>query len=120
MFTKDNIADVVKVKPTFPHLYRNEEGAPIEFGFELRMETEADSDYLERFDAQGKRTSHDRNVERLSRLLTAAPAGFDDFPKEGSLQSNAKAYFADVKFSHIVRGALNLYNQAVMPAELFR
>lgn len=120
MFTKENIADVVKVNPTFPHLYRDEEGAPVKFGFELRMETEADADYLERFTSKTKCTAHDRSVERLSRLLTAAPTGFDDFPNGGAVQANAKAYFADEKFSHIVRGALNLYNQAVMPQELFR
>jgi hypothetical protein len=120
-FDKTKLADVVKIPMTFPHLYRDEKGEVIKFGFELRMETEADADALERGDSIKKRSAHERNVDRLSRLIAAVPTGFGDFPQNGkSLAENAKDYFTDERTEHIVRGVLNLYNKAVMPNELFR
>jgi hypothetical protein len=120
-FDKSKIAEVVKVPATFPHLYRDENGEPNKFIFELRMETEADADALQRLDTSGVRTSHEKNVDRLTRLITTAPVGFDDFPQNGQpLTTSVRDYFSDVKCEHIVRGVLNLYNRAVMPDELFR
>lgn len=121
MFDKSKLADVVKIPATFPHLYRDEDGQPVKFVFELRLETEADTDALQRADIQGNRTAHEKNVERLARLLTAPPQGFDDFPQNGQpLAANVKEFFSEERCEPIVRGVLNLYNRAVMPDELFR
>jgi hypothetical protein len=120
-FDKSKLADVVKVPATFPHLYRDENGEPVKFVFEMRIETEADADALQRSDALGVRSNHERNVERLSRLLTAPPSGFDDFPQNGkSLGENVKDFFTDSRCEHIVKGVFSLYNKAVLPDELFR
>lgn len=119
-FDKSKVGGELVIPVSFPHLYKQEDGEPVQFVFHLRLETEADVEAIERADASGKRTAHQRNLDRLSRLTTAPPEGFGDFPNSKPVGECVKDYFAEEKMSHFVRGAMNLYNRYVTPEELFR
>lgn len=120
-FDKSKLVDVLRIPVTLSQLFKDENGQAITFVFELKLETEADIEALQKAQALNSLTNHESNVLRLSRLLASVPTGFDDFqPDTKALASATKEYFADPRFEPVVRGCLNLYNRAVMPDELFR
>lgn len=112
-FKKTDIVGEVTVKLTYPNLYKNKDGSPIVFGFTFRRQKQIEADK--------KTTEGTKEIDTFTSLLTEAPTGFEDFPKDESpLIGRVKEYFSTDGMEDFVSHSLEQYWRAVLPAELFR
>lgn len=128
---KANIVREVRVIVVYPHLYHelNAEGEPVlddagakkptKFIYTFAVQRKADADLAdsEAKLAGGKKFS---SVEKLARLLTKDPEGFEDFPTDGGLSARVLAYFSEPGMEDFAEDALLARANAVFPAQLFR
>lgn len=113
MFKKTDIVGEITVKLTYPKLYRNEDGTPVEFCFTFRRQRQSEADR--------KQTEGTKEIDTFASLLIEQPKGFDDFPNgKAPLPEKVKAYFGTDDMADFVNHSLEQYWRAVLPAELFR
>lgn len=89
--------------------------------FLLRREEQQEVDNSAQASILHTSSESDIRLARFSELLTAEPAGLDDFPRdERPLAERAKEYFGYKCFDVLIRSAMVYYDKAAYPAELFR